>query len=180
MNALTPEAPAPPLGLTRFEIIVHGLVDGLSLYWLANALWRLVSPFESHEGWTGVVIQAALVLLVVPLSLVIMTRRFRPERLRVLELGLSGLVMLAGVIGAVATLALMISGANYKGPSLDAGGMAMFSGLAVFYPCAALIVLPLAMNNSRLSDKASRRVGWLTGALALLPICVLLVIRALA
>jgi hypothetical protein len=159
----------PPL--TRSELVVHGLADGLCVYVLVSCLWSLVLG----EGWSDW-IEASLGLLVILLSATIVIRRFRPELrgLRVLERGLSGFVFLLGVAGAVATLAFMASGASYKGSSPDAGGMAVFAGFFLFYPCAALVVLPFALNGSRLSPRLRRRIGWLCCGLALLPFCVLL------
>ena len=159
---------APPT-LTRSELVVHGLADCICIYVLASCLWRLL------EGSTDLV-EASLALLVILLSAAVVIRRFRPELsgLRVLELGLSGFVALLGVIGAVATLAFMASGASYKGSSPDAGGMATFAGFFLFYPCVGLIVLPFALNGSRLSPRLRRRIGWLCCGLALLPFCVLL------
>ncbi|HEV7785905.1 MAG TPA: hypothetical protein VGQ28_11250 [Thermoanaerobaculia bacterium] len=169
MNPPTPPAAALPLGLTRSEIIVHGLVDGLGSYMLVSCLW-------SEAEWSYDLVQASLALLVILLSVVILTRRFRPEvrGLRAVELGLSGLVAALGVVGAVATLAFMASGASYKGSSPDAGGMAVFAGFFLFYPCVGLIVLPFALNGSRLSASLRRRIGWLCCALGLLPFVVLL------
>ncbi|HSS48220.1 MAG TPA: hypothetical protein VLX28_04680 [Thermoanaerobaculia bacterium] len=162
----------PPPGvprLTRSELVVHGLVDGIGCYFLVSCLWSQV------EGPSDL-IEATLALLVILLSAAIVIRRFRPARrgLRVLELGLSGLVCLLGVAGAVATLVFMASGASYKGSSPDAGGMAVFAGFFLFYPCVGLIVLPFALNGSRLSPRLRRRIGWLCCGLALLPFCVLL------
>src|SRR4051812_33350352 len=116
MNATQPAAVLPPR-LTPFEIAVHGLADGLGGYVLLDSLWN-------RRGLDDL-IQAPLALLVILVSVVVTVRRFRPEirGLRVVELGLSGIVAALGVIGAVITLLFMASGATYKGPSPDAGGM---------------------------------------------------------
>jgi hypothetical protein len=166
MNAPTPAAALP---LTRSEIIVHGLADSLGSYLLVSCLW-------SEEDWLALLIPAFPALLVIVLSVVVIVRRFRPEIrvLRALELGLSGLVAALGLAGAVATQAFMVSGAHYKGTSPDAGGMAVFTGFLVFYPCAFLIVLPFALNGSRLSPILRRRIGWLCCGLAFVPLVVLL------
>jgi len=162
-----PLTAVPPL--TRSELVVHGLADSISSYFLVDCL-------SSETDLTFRLFQAALMLLVILLSVVVMIRRFRPELrgLRALELGLSGLMTVLGMIGATATLVFMASGASYKGSSPDAGGLAMFAGLLLFYPCAFLIVLPFAMNGSRLSPLVRRRIGWLCCVLGLLPFCVLL------
>jgi hypothetical protein len=127
MNA-TQSVAAPPPRLTLFEIAVHGLADGLGGYVLLDSLWN-------RRGQDDL-IQAALALLVILLSVAVMGRRFRPEirGLRFLELGLSDLVTALGVIGAVVTLLFMASGATYKGSSPDAGGMAVMVGFLLFYP----------------------------------------------
>ncbi|MFY9824704.1 MAG: hypothetical protein WAM82_25225 [Thermoanaerobaculia bacterium] len=65
-----PPASAPLL-LTRSEIVVHGLADGIGIYVLASCLW-------SEEDWPSKLIQASLVLPVILLSVVVMIRRFRP------------------------------------------------------------------------------------------------------
>lgn len=168
MDAPQPEAVSLP-DLTRFEIVTHGLADSVAGYVLLEGLW-------SQLDWPVVLAEASLALLVILLSVVVLTRRFRPELrgLRALERGLSGLVAILGVIGAVATLGFTTSGARYKGSSPDAGGMAVFVGLFLFYPCASLIFLPFAMNASRLSPRLRRRLGWLCCGLALLPLCALL------
>jgi hypothetical protein len=169
MNAQPPVPGRPPLRLTRSEFFVHGLADGICVYVLGSCLWRLV------EGPSDL-IEAALALLVILLSAAIVIRRLRPELrgLLVLERGLSGFVSVLGAVGAVATLVFMASGASYKGSSPDAGGMAVFVGFLLFYPCIGLIVLPFALNGSRLSPRLRRRIGWLCCGLALLPFCVLL------
>jgi hypothetical protein len=175
MNALPPAVAAPPPGLTRFEIGVHGIADGLSSYVLVNRLWNQWTQGDWEE-WPWGLAEASLALLVILLSAAIIIRRLRPELrgLRVLEPGLSGLVAVLGVIGAVATLVVMVSGATYKGSSPDGGGMEVFVGFFLFYPCAALIVLPFALNGSQISPRLRRRIGWLCCGLALLPFCVLL------
>jgi len=161
---------APPT-LTRSELVVHGLADGICLYVLVSCLGRLV-PGEGWSDW----IELSLALLVILLSAAVVVRRLRPELrgLRVLELGLSGFVSVLGLVGAVATLVFMASGASYKGSSPDAGGMAVFAGFFLFYPCVGFIVLPFALNGSRLSPRLRRRIGWLCCGLALMPFCVLL------
>jgi hypothetical protein len=170
MNA-TQSVAAPPPRLTLFEIAVHGLADGLGGYVLLDSLWN-------RRGQDDL-IQAALALLVILLSVAVMGRRFRPEirGLRFLELGLSDLVTALGVIGAVVTLLFMASGATYKGSSPDAGGMAVMVGFLLFYPTAGLLVLPFALNASRLSPRLRRRMRWLCLVLVLLPICVLVGVR---
>lgn len=168
MNVQTSTA-APPPRLTRFEIVVHGLADSIGGYVFLQSL-------GGQEDWPYVLIVPVLAFLVILLSATVLVRRFRPERrgLRGFELGLSGLVAVLGVIGAVVTLAYMASGAGYQGSSPDAGGMADFVGFVLFYPCASFIVLPFALNGSRLSPRLRRRIGWLCCGLALLPFCVLL------
>ena len=170
MNATQPTAVSPPK-LTLFEILAHGLADGLSGYVLLDCLWN-------RRGLDDL-IQASLALLVILLSAVVMIRRFRPEirGLRAVELGLSGLVAFLGVIGAVITLLFMASGATYKGSSPDAGGMAVMVGFLLFYPAAGLVVLPFALNASRLSPRLRRRIRWLCLGLVLLPFCVLVGVR---
>lgn len=170
MNSLQPIA-APPPKLTLFEIVSHGLADGLSLYVLLDSLW--------HQRGQDDLIQAFLALLVILLSVVVTVRRFRPEirGLRSVEIGLSGFVAFLGVIGAVITLLFMASGATYKGSSLDAGGMAVMVGFLLFYPAAGLLVLPFALNASRLSPRLRRRMRWLCFVLVLLPFCVLAGVR---
>jgi hypothetical protein len=161
---------APPT-LTRSEIVVHGLADGLCVYVLVSCLWRLILG-EGSSDW----IEPSLALLVILLSAAVVVRRFRPEQrgLRVLESGLSGLVAVLGVLGAVVTLVMIVSGATYKGSSPEGGSMEIVMGFAGFYPCVGLIVLPFALNGSRLSPRLRRRIGWLCCGLALLPFCALL------
>ncbi len=170
MNAIPP-ATVPPPRLTLFEIAIHGLADGLGIYILLDSLWN-------RRGRDDL-IQASLALLVILLSVVVMVRRFRPEirGLRAVELGLSGLVTFLGLIGAVITLLFMASGATYKGPSPDAGGMAAMVGFLLFYPAAGLVILPFALNASRLSPRLRRRIRWLCLVLVLLPFCVLVGVR---
>jgi zinc transporter ZupT len=170
MNALAPTPVASPK-LTLFEIVAHGLADGLSVYVVLDSLWY-------QRGWDDL-IQVSLALLVILLSVVVTVRRFQPETrgLRVLEQGLSGLVAFLGLIGAVITLLFMASGATYKGRSPDAGGMAVMVGFLLFYPAAGLFVLPFALNASRLSSQLRRRMRWLCFMLVLLPVCVLVGVR---
>ena len=170
MNAIQPAA-VPPPRLTLFEIVVHGLADGLSVYVLLDSLW--------HQSGLDDLVQASLAFLVMLLSVVVTIRRFQPEArgLRSLELGLSGLVAFLGLIGAVITLLFMASGATYKGSSPDAGGMAVMVGFLLFYPAAGLLVLPFALNASRLSLRLRRRIRWLCFVLVLLPFCVLVGVR---
>src|SRR3978361_1470636 len=99
---------APPT-LTRSELVVHGLADGLCVYVLMSDLWRLVLG-EGWPDWT----EPSLTLPVILLSATIVLRRFRPELrgLLGLELGLSGFVSVLGLVGAVATLVFMASGAS--------------------------------------------------------------------
>lgn len=176
-----PTAPAASAlrGLTPFEIIVHGLADGLAGYVLLRCVWQLILREQAEVA--GDLENAGVALLVLALSLAVFLRRSRPESrgLRLLERGLSGLFVAGGVIGAIVTLLFMASGARYKGPSPDAGGMAVMAGLFLFYPSAGLALLPLAMNASRLPSRFRWRLGCGALLLAALPVVVLLVARLL-
>ena len=158
----------PNSRLTSFEIVVHGLADGIGLYVLLAFLW----PGEGPKD----LVEPSLALLVVLLSVLVMVRRFRPEirALRLLELGLSGLVAGLGTVGAVASVFLLVSGAMYKGNSPDAGGMAVMVGFLFFYQAAALFFLPFGLNASHLSSPLRHRIWWLCILLGLLPVCLLL------
>jgi hypothetical protein len=165
--------------LTPFEIIVHGLADGLCGYVLLGSVRQLV--VREHSDLSGDFETAALSLLVPALSLVIFLRRSRPESrvLRLLERGLSGLFVAGGAIVAVVCLLVMASGARYKGASPDAGAMAVIAGLTVFYESAAFLVAPFAMNASRLPVRVRRLGCAAVPALAVLPFCILFVVRLL-
>jgi hypothetical protein len=82
--------------LTPFEIIVHGLADGLCGYVLLKSLWQVIVREHSEIG--GDLQTGAICLLVLALSLVIFLRRSRPESrgLLLLERGLSGLFVAGG------------------------------------------------------------------------------------
>jgi len=58
--------------LTAFEIIIHALADGFSVYFLLGLPWR--GEWEQADS-----IEAAALLLVIVLSAVIVVGRFRPE-----------------------------------------------------------------------------------------------------
>jgi hypothetical protein len=175
---IEPAADAPRR-LTPFEIIVHGLADGLCGYVLLKSLWQLIA--REHSEISGDLMTGAICLLVLALSLVIFLHRSRPESrgLRLLERGLSGLFVAGGAAVAVVCLLVMVSGARYKGDSPDAGGMAVIAGLFVFYEAAALLVVPFAMNASRLPARFRRLGCFAVPALAVLPFCLLVVVRLL-
>jgi hypothetical protein len=118
---------------------------------------------------------------VIVLSAVIMAGRFRPQirGLRKLRVGLSALLVTLGTISALACMEIMWAGATYRGLSPDAGGMAVISGFYVFYPAAALIVLPFALNLSRLQPRLRRGFWGLCLLLILLPWCLLFGLRLL-
>ena len=159
--------------LTIFEIIVHGLADGFSLYILLGLLRRGM--------WEAVdLIEAAVALLAIVLSAVIAARRFRPDlrSLGKLQAGLSALLGTFGGIAAMACLWAIWGGETYQGSS-DGGAMAVMSGYYVYYPTAALIVLPFLLNHSRLSPRLRHLVWGLTFLLPLLPWCLVLGLRQL-
>lgn len=162
--------------LTRLELLVHGLAQGVAAFLFVSSVFSLLREPEPY--W---LLLTALASLVLALSLTIVVRRFRPgaRGLRNLEIALSALVALLGALGVAATLAFMISGANYRGPSPDAGGMAVVASLAFYYPSAALLLLPFGMNASRLPTRVRRWVVLACPVVALLPIGLLIAIRLL-
>lgn len=160
--------------LTRLELLVHGLAEGVAAFLFVSSILSLLR--EPDPFW---LLLPALASLVLALSLTVVVRRFRPgaRGLRSLEISLSALVALLGGLGVAAMLAFMGSGASYRGPSPDAGGMAVVAALAFYYPSAALLLLPFGMNASRLPARVRRWVVLACPALALLPIGLLIGIR---
>lgn len=160
--------------LTRPELLIHGLAQGVAAFLLVSSLFALLQEPEPY--W---LLQAALASLVLALSLAVVVRRFRPgaRGLRNLEIALSAAVALLGGLGVAATLAFMASGATYRGPSPDAGGMAVVASLAFYYPSAALLLLPFGMNASRLPARVRRWVLFACPVIALLPIGLLIAVR---
>jgi hypothetical protein len=156
--------------LSRTEIVVHGLADGTAAMLLGAAVTEGLKAGDPFA-----LVQAALALLVILLSALVFARRMRPEsrRLRGAEMLLSVLVGALGVAAAILLLDLMVSGATYKGDSPDAGGMTAVFSLFLYYPAAALVVLPLALKVSRLSPRLRRGLGWMVLLLVLLPFLVL-------
>jgi hypothetical protein len=57
--------------------------------------------------------------------------------------------------------------------------MAVIAGLFVFYEAAALLVVPFAMNASRLPARFRRLGCFVLPALAVLPLSILFVVRLL-
>ena len=167
------ETMAAPI-LSRTEILVHGLADGTAMMVIGAAVMDVL-----RGGDPFALVQAALALLVLLLSALVFARRMRPEsrRLRGAEMLLSVLVGALGAAASCLTLAFMASGATYKGDSPDAGGMAVMVGLLLYYPSAGLLILPLALNVSRLSPRLRRGLGWSVLPLVLLPFAVLTVAR---
>ena len=104
------------------------------------------------------------------LSVVIVVGRFQPENrgLRKLQVGLSALLGTFGVIAALVCLYVMWLGGTYRGTS-DGGAMAAMSGYYVFYPSAALLVLPFALNLSRLQPRLRLGLWVLSFLLVVLP-----------
>jgi hypothetical protein len=160
--------------LTRLELLVHGLAEGAAAFLFVSSVFSLLR--EPDLFW---LLLPALASLVLALSLTVVVRRFRPgaRGLRKLEISLSALVALLGVLGMAATLAFMVSGASYRGSSPDAGGMAVVAALAFYYPSTAVLLLPFGMNASRLPARVRRWVVLACPALALLPIGLLVAIR---
>lgn len=157
--------------LSMPEILVHGLADGTATMFLLVAL---------AEGLDGgdlalVLTQLSLGLVVLLLSALVFARRIKPQsrRLRVAEILLSVLVAAAGAAATLSMLALMASGATYRGDSPDAAGMGIAFGLFLYFPSAGLLILPLAMKVSRLSPRLRRGLGWSVFLLVLLPFAVL-------
>lgn len=163
--------------LTRLELLVHGLAEGVAGFLFVSSLFSLLRNPEPY--WLLLTVLASLVLA---LSLTAVVRRFRPgaRGLHNLEIALSALVSLIGLAGVIATLAFMVSGATYKGLSPDAGGMAVVAALAFYYPAAALLLLPFGMNASRLPSRVRRWVLLACLVIALLPIGLLVGIRLMA
>ena len=161
-----------PFSLSKPEIVFHGLANG-------TALMLLVTAFKESLASGIPLIQASLALSVILLSVLIVLRRLKPENrgIRGLEILLSVLVGAVGAAATVLLLTFIVSGATYKGDSPDAGGMLIFSSLALYYPAAALTVLPLVLKTSRLSRWARRGLGFSVLLLVLLPFVVLAVAR---
>ena len=166
---------SPPRS-TELEIVVHVVADVLALCLLGDFLRR--SVFGDAEVSEGLVV-AAVALLVWTLSGVTLAHRSRPasRTLRRLWLGLSILVAVLGSLAAAALLAFVVSGSRYRGPSPDAGAMAMLSGFFLFYPAAGLLMLPLGLNASRIPDRLRGRAGCCCALLAALPILLLIGLR---
>jgi uncharacterized BrkB/YihY/UPF0761 family membrane protein len=162
--------------LSKTEIVVHGLADGAATMVLLSSL----ADYLKSGDLSYLLVHVSLSLLVILLSLLIVARRLRPEnrRLRGPEILLSVLVAAVGAVAAVLLLAFLVSGATYKGDSPDAGGMAVVFSLFLYYPAAALVVLPLALKVSRLSPRLRRGLGWMVLLLVLLPFIVLTGARA--
>jgi hypothetical protein len=162
--------------LSRLELLVHGLAQGVAAFLFVSSLLSLLRNPERY--W---LFQMALASLVIALSLTVVVRRFRPEApgLRNLEIGLSVITSLLGMLGAAGTLTLMVSGAGYQGPSPDAGGMLIMAALAFYYPSAALLLLPFGMNASRLPAGVRTWVTFAIPVLALLPIGLSTAVRLL-
>jgi hypothetical protein len=160
--------------LTRLELLVHGLAEGMAAFLFVSSMLSVLR--EPDPIWLLMTLLASLVLA---LSLTVVVRRFRPGAggLRNLERSLSALVVLLGVLGTAATLAFMVSGASYRGPSPDAGGIAVVAAMAFYYPSAALLLLPFGMNASRLPARVRRWVVLACPVLFLLPIGLLTAIR---
>lgn len=161
--------------LSKLEILVHGLADGAAFI----VLLATVRDSLEHGEAGLLLVQASLALLVTLLSALVIIRRLKPEvpGLRSLELLFSVLVGALGAVATVLTLAFMASGAMYTGSSPDAGGMAVMTGLFLYYPAAGLLILPLAMKVSTLSPRLRRTLGWSVGVLVLLPFIVLTAAR---
>jgi hypothetical protein len=160
--------------LTRLELLVHGLAEGMAAFLFVSSLLSLLR--EPDPFWLLLIALASLVLA---LSLTVVVRRFRPgaRGLRNLEISLSVLVALLGVLGTAATLAFMVSGASYRGPSPDAGGMAVVAAMAFYYPSVGLLLLPFGMNASRLPARVRRWVLFACLVLVILPIGLLVLLR---
>lgn len=153
-----------PFSLSKPEIVFHGLANG-------TALMLLVSAFKESLKDGMPLVQASLALSVMLLSALIVLRRLKPENrgIRALEMLLSLVVAGVGAAAMVQLLALIVSGATYKGDSPDAGGMLIFTGLVLYYPAAAFTILPLVLKVSRLSRWVRRGLGFSVLILILLP-----------
>ena len=167
MTDSSPSSPRPLL--SGLEIVLHGLADGAALVVLLSSLAEYL---KRGDHWF-LIVQGGPAVLVILLSLLIVARRLRPDGWRGWEMLLSVLV---GAVGAVATfvnLAVMASGAAYKGDSPDAGGMTIMVGLFLYFPSAGLLILPLALKASRLSRRLRHVLGWSVLLLVVLPFIVL-------
>jgi hypothetical protein len=165
-----PGAPPPPL--TRFEIAVHGLADGIAGMYLLGSLRSL-----SGRGAAESAFEIGLPCLVLALSVVVLLRRFQPDRpaLRRLERGLAGLLVVSGAVLCIASLVFLVSGTRYRGSSPDVGGLEVGIGFLFYFPMAVLLLLPFLLNVSRLTPRARWRLLWACIVLGLLPLLVLAV-----
>jgi hypothetical protein len=159
-----------------FEIAVHALADGVAIFWFVDGI--LKRAFAGSDV-APEALEVAATLLVLTLSGVTLAHRFRPasRALRGLWMGLSILVAALGGLTAMALLAFVVSGSLYRGPSPDAGAMAMLAGFLLFYPAAGLLMLPLGLNASRIPARFRGRLGWGVAGLAVLPILLLIGLR---